>query len=80
MAPLNSPVVDPLSELRSFIYGATRGGLINVLELTKTAISLLRSFPAAREAVLEYFAMVFHDAVAKFISQTEYEVKEKWSI
>lgn len=62
------------ADLNNFIYGVSRRNFQNAPELTKTGISLLRNFPAARDAVLEYFAMVFHEAVNVSINQTDYEV------
>ncbi|XP_064071153.1 integrator complex subunit 5 [Vanessa tameamea] len=61
------------ADLNNFIYGVSRRNFQNAPELTKIGISLLRNFPAARDAVLEYFAMVFHDAVNVSINQTDYE-------
>lgn len=62
------------ADLNNFIYGVSRRNFQNAPELTKIGISLLKSFPAARDAVLEYFAMVFHDAVNVAINQGDYEV------
>ncbi|CAG4936851.1 unnamed protein product [Colias eurytheme] len=62
------------SDLNNFIYGVSRKNFQNAPELTKTGISLLKSFPAARDAVLEYFAMVFHDAVNISVNQVDFEV------
>lgn len=63
------------ADLNSFIYGVSRRNFQNAPDLTKIGISLLKSFPAARDAVLEYFAMVFHDAVNVSINQADYEVR-----
>lgn len=63
------------ADLNNFIYGVSRRNSQNAPELTKIGISLLKNFPAARDAVLEYFAMVFHDAVNVSINQSEYEVR-----
>ncbi|XP_022816615.1 integrator complex subunit 5 isoform X1 [Spodoptera litura] len=60
-------------DLNNFIYGVSRRNAQNAPELTRTGLNLLKNFPAARDAVLEYFAMVFHDAVTVSISQTDYE-------
>ncbi|CAH0699725.1 unnamed protein product [Spodoptera exigua] len=60
-------------DLNNFIYGVSRRNTQNAPELTRTGLSLLKNFPAARDAVLEYFAMVFHDAVNVSITQTDYE-------
>lgn len=61
-------------DLNNFIYGVSKRNAQNAPELTRTGLNLLKNFPAARDAVLEYFAMVFHDAVTVSISQTDYEV------
>ncbi|RVE46614.1 hypothetical protein evm_008747 [Chilo suppressalis] len=61
------------ADLNNFIYGVSRRNSQNAPELTKIGINLLKNFPAARDAVLEYFAMVFHDAVNVSLNQTEYE-------
>lgn len=61
------------ADLNNFIYGVTRRNFQNAPELTKIGITLLKNFPAARDAVLEYFAMVFHDAVNVSVNQ-EFEV------
>lgn len=62
------------ADLNNFIYGVSRRSAQNAPDLTKTGLNLLKNFPAARDAVLEYFAMVFHDAVNMSINQSEYEV------
>lgn len=62
------------ADLNSFIYGVSRRNFQNALELTKIGISLLKTFPAARDAVLEYFAMMFHSAVNVSINPNDYEV------
>ncbi|XP_049865690.1 integrator complex subunit 5 [Pectinophora gossypiella] len=61
------------ADLNNFIYGVSKRNFQNAPELTKIGASLLKNFPAARDAVLEYFAMVFHDAVNVSINQTDYE-------
>lgn len=63
------------ADLNSFIYGVSRRNSQNAPDLTKIGLSLLKNFPAARDAVLEYFGLVFHDAVNASINQGEYEVK-----
>ncbi|XP_053602344.1 integrator complex subunit 5 [Plodia interpunctella] len=60
------------ADLNNFIYGISKRNLQNALDLTKTGISLLKTFPAARDAVLEYFAMVFQDAVSVAVNQTDF--------
>lgn len=63
------------NDLNNFIYGVSRRNFQNSPELTKIATSLLKTFPAARDAVLEYFAMVFHDAVNFAINASDYDVR-----
>ncbi|XP_066991548.1 integrator complex subunit 5 isoform X2 [Anabrus simplex] len=65
------PTQDLLTELRTFLSGATRTVKINPLELARTALSLLKTLPAARDAVLEYFCSLFDDAVSKYVTQIE---------
>ncbi len=65
---------DILSELRTFIAGAARLTDINHISLVKTAVSLLKTLPAAREAVLEYFGSVFQNFVSRYLSLLEVRV------
>ena len=60
-----------LSELRTFIAGASRPAETNHANLVKVAVSLLKSLPAAREAALEYFGIVFHNHVSKYLTLLE---------
>lgn len=60
-----------LSELRTFIAGASRPNDVHHASLVKTAVSLLKSLPAAREAALEYFGVVFHNYVSKYLTLLE---------
>ncbi|XP_059048319.1 LOW QUALITY PROTEIN: integrator complex subunit 5 [Achroia grisella] len=60
------------ADLNNFIYGVSKRTSQNAPELTKIGLTLLKNFPASRDAVLEYFAMVFHDAVNASINQIEY--------
>ncbi|XP_018404264.1 PREDICTED: integrator complex subunit 5 [Cyphomyrmex costatus] len=61
-----------LSEVRKFISGAVRPTHnTNTQDVTRTALSLLKNVPAAREAVLEYFCNVFFVAVTKYVRQIE---------
>lgn len=62
------------ADLNNFVYGVSRRNTQSTPELTKTGISLLKTFPAARDAVLEFFSIVFQEAVNVAISQTDYEV------
>ncbi|GLH07144.1 Uncharacterized protein GBIM_12672 [Gryllus bimaculatus] len=65
------PPQDLLTELRTFVAGATRAVKTNPLELARTALSLLKTLPAARDAVLEYFCTLFDSAVSKYVAQIE---------
>ncbi|XP_076236302.1 integrator complex subunit 5 omd isoform X2 [Calliopsis andreniformis] len=64
--------MDILAEVRKFISGAVRPTHnTSTLDVTRTALSLLRNVPAARDAVLEYFCNVFFAAVTKYFRQIE---------
>ncbi|XP_031350418.1 integrator complex subunit 5 isoform X1 [Photinus pyralis] len=65
---------DVLLELKSFIGGATHSTKPNHFELTKAALNLLKTLPAARDAVLEYFCTVFNVATQNFIVRIETEI------
>ncbi|KDR16305.1 Integrator complex subunit 5, partial [Zootermopsis nevadensis] len=62
---------DLMSDLRTFVAGATRAVKTNPLELARTALSILKTLPAARDAVLEYFCTLFDSAVSKYVTQIE---------
>lgn len=63
---------DILAEVRKFISGAVRPThSTSTLDVTRTALSLLRNVPAVRDAVLEYFCNVFFVAVTKYVRQIE---------
>ncbi|KAF5276285.1 hypothetical protein FQA39_LY06634 [Lamprigera yunnana] len=65
---------DVLVELKSFIGGATQTSKYNHFDLTKAALSLLKTLPAARDAVLEYFCTVFNTATQNYINRIETEI------
>lgn len=65
------PPQDLMSDLRTFVAGATRPVKTNPLELARTALSVLKTLPAARDAVLEYFCTLFNSAVSKYVTQIE---------
>ncbi|XP_012524934.1 integrator complex subunit 5 isoform X2 [Monomorium pharaonis] len=71
----NTAILSPqevLAEIRKFISGASRPvHSANTQDVTRTALSLLRNVPAARDAVLEYFCNVFFVAVTKYVRQIE---------
>lgn len=62
---------DILSELRTFVAGASRSSDLDHNNLVKTSISLLKTLPAARESILEYFGSVFHNYVNRYLSLLE---------
>jgi Integrator complex subunit 5 N-terminus len=62
---------DLMQELRNFLSGSRVGPKANHVELTRTALNLLKSLPAARYAVLEYFCTVLDISVARYVSQLE---------
>lgn len=64
------PSHDVLNELRAFLAGATRSIKTNPLELARRALSLLKTLPATRDAVLEYFCTLFDGSVAKYMNDT----------
>lgn len=66
---------DVTEELRCFIAGNTRSTKSNPLELTKTAVSLLKTLPATRDAVFEYFCTVFDNATQNYITRLEVCIK-----
>jgi len=62
---------DLMQELRNFLSGSRVATKANHVELTRTALNLLRSLPASRDAVLEYFCTVMDISVARYVSQLE---------
>ncbi|XP_070157213.1 integrator complex subunit 5 [Polyergus mexicanus] len=64
---------DILAEVRKFISGAISRSShsANTQDVTRTALFLLKTVPAARDAVLEYFCNVFFTAVSKYVRQIE---------
>ncbi|KAJ8931709.1 hypothetical protein NQ314_015356 [Rhamnusium bicolor] len=71
----NVPQQDLLSELRFFIRGATKKEKCNPLDLTKSALTLLKCLPASRVAIFEYFCKVFENASLNYIEGIETEIK-----
>ncbi|XP_008210247.1 integrator complex subunit 5 [Nasonia vitripennis] len=67
------PPQDIMLEVRKFISITTarNSQSSNTLEVTRTALGLLKNVPATREAVLEYFCSVFFAAVNKHMRQIE---------
>lgn len=68
---------DLMADLRSFIAGATRNTRRAHLDigLARVALSLLKTLPASREAVLEYFCSLFDEVVGRYIENVEIAFK-----
>lgn len=64
---------DLMGELRAFIAGATKNARKGHLDigLARVALSLLKTLPASREAVLEYFCSLFDEVVGRYIENLE---------
>ncbi|CAH1156206.1 unnamed protein product [Phaedon cochleariae] len=71
----NVPQQDLSNELKFFVKGATKKEKCNPLDLTKSALTLLKSLPASRVAVLEYFRFIFDNAALNYIKAIETEIK-----
>uniref|UniRef100_A0A8D8Q3X9 Integrator complex subunit 5 n=1 Tax=Cacopsylla melanoneura TaxID=428564 RepID=A0A8D8Q3X9_9HEMI len=57
-------------ELKKFIAGASQNlKSSSPLELTKTALYLLKYLPSARDAVLEYFNILFDQSLERHVAQ-----------
>lgn len=65
------PQQDLMSELRFFIRGTTRKEKCSPLDLTKSSLTLLKSLPACRVAIFEYFSKVFDNAALNYIEGIE---------
>lgn len=68
-----------LSEVRLFLQGVNRERQVTSQALTKSALYLLQTLPAARHAVLEYLCNVFEEAVQiqmKQMQLTEFSQEE----
>ncbi|RZF35755.1 hypothetical protein LSTR_LSTR012053 [Laodelphax striatellus] len=59
---------DQLAELRQFMAGTSETANTHPLELTRRALSLLKTFPTSRDFVLEYFCSIFCSAVDNHIN------------
>lgn len=68
---INSDSQEILSELRTFISGTSRPTDTNHRSLVRTAVSLMKTLPAARDALLEYYGTVFHHYITKYLSLLE---------
>lgn len=65
---------DILSELNTFLNGASQPVKSNSLDLSKIALNLLKTLPTSRDAILEYFCTVFDLAVSNYIVRIETEI------
>lgn len=70
----NLPQQDLLNELKAFINGTRKLDKMGSVELTKTALILLRKVPACRGAIFEYFCKVFDAAAYNYIQAIETEI------
>ncbi|XP_017777187.1 PREDICTED: integrator complex subunit 5 [Nicrophorus vespilloides] len=65
---------DPMEELRLFIMGANKQSKCISLEMTKSALLMLKTLPAARLAILEYLSNVLDIAAKNYIIRIEKEI------
>ncbi|CAH0555830.1 unnamed protein product [Brassicogethes aeneus] len=71
----SAPQQDLINEIQVFIRGASNLDKCNPLELSKTALTLLKLLPASRVAVFDYFCKVFDNAASNYIKGIESEIK-----
>lgn len=62
---------DLMKELRYFLKGASKKEKCNPVDLTKSALTLIKCLPASRVAVFEYFSKVFDKAAMNYITAIE---------
>lgn len=67
----NMPQQDLLKELRFFLKGASKKEKCNAVDLTKSALILLKCLPASRVAVFEYFSRLFDNTALNYINAIE---------
>lgn len=67
----STPQQDLVNEMRFFIRGVTNIEKSNLIDLTKCALLLLKSLPATRNAIFEYFSKVFTNAAFNYIEAIE---------
>lgn len=65
------PPKDLRAELRLFIAGVSKPSTGSPLELIRKGFSLLKSLPASKDAVLEYFGSFYEKSVANYLKQLE---------
>ena len=62
---------DMLLQVRKFLKGLAHDSRSTNHELIKSSVMLLKTLPATRFAVLEYFSSVYDDAVYNLLSSNE---------
>lgn len=67
----NKSSSDFMQDLKLFINGTKKKSKSNSLELTKTALGLLKNLPATRDAVLDFFCANFDTAAQNYILRLE---------
>lgn len=70
----NTTQQNSLNDLKVFIDGVTKQVKCNPLDLTRTALTILKSLPAARDAVLSYFCSVFDKASENYVCAIEVSI------
>nr|XP_014282569.1 integrator complex subunit 5 isoform X2 [Halyomorpha halys] len=65
------PPKDLRAELRLFIAGVGKPSTGSPLELIRKGFSLLKSLPASKDAVLEYFGSFYEKSVANYLKHLE---------
>lgn len=71
MEVAGQPPVDALRTLGIFLAGVSRNRKVCDLELTRNALTVLKTMPGSRDGVLDYLCMVFDYAVKKYSSQAQ---------
>lgn len=65
------PPKDLRTELRLFIAGVSKPATGSPLELIRKGFSLLKSLPASKDAVLEYFGTFYEKSVCSHMQELE---------
>ncbi|KAK9890861.1 hypothetical protein WA026_012206 [Henosepilachna vigintioctopunctata] len=66
---------DLMNDIHTFLINVQKLEQCNLIELTKVALTLLKSLPATRNAIFEYFSKIFMLASSKYIDGIENEIK-----
>ncbi|XP_057653331.1 integrator complex subunit 5 isoform X1 [Diorhabda carinulata] len=69
-----APQQDLMNELNFFLKGVTKKELCNEIDLTKSALILLKCLPSTKIAVLEYLCSVFENAAKIYVQALETEI------